>query len=212
MVDSGEISGIGSRIRRYRTENGESANSLAEKLKERFGTGCPSRQMIANLETGQKKDITVTELLQFAQVLGVSPVALICDVEQPWEPADTPTVNGARNQTVYEWFDVHDYQPFQFDENGGAQSAVLPASRRLRALTTDLEAMRDARMQSRDSWDLFKRVAAADARAAKAGYAGNDPAIAETLKEHSTTRKQIAENIKHNLQDRYGMHIPSSES
>lgn len=212
MVDASAISGIGNRIRRYRTENGESANSLAEKLRERFGSGCPSRQMIANLETGQKKDITVTELLQFAQVLGVSPVALICDIEQPWEPSDAPTVNGAGNETVYEWFDVHDYQPFQFDEKGEAVASVLPASRRLRALMTDLEAMRDARMQSQDSWDLFKRVAAADARAIKAGYKGNDPAIAQILKEHSTTRKQKAEKIKHDLQDRYGMHFPSCEA
>lgn len=196
MSSSQEISGIGKRIRKYRTENKESANSLAKKLRAKFGHGSPSRQMITNLETGQKKDITVTELLEFSQVLGVSPVALICDIEQPEEPSDTVTTQAAKNKYICQWFNTDRFLPYIFDANGNATIADTPAANKLRSLMTDLRALKDARKRAYDSYILFKRVLQ--------NKDIKDPDIADWLKQDSTNNTNLADQLTQDLKD-HGM-------
>lgn len=199
MARTIDVSGIGKRLRKYRVENGDSANSLAMKLKDMFGQGSPSRQMITNLETGQKKDVTVTELLQFAQGLGISPVALICDIEQPEDPSDNETTHGAKNKDVCDWFNINRFRPYIFEEDGSITFAETPAANRLRSIASDLRALKDARKKSKDSYDLFKRVVR--------NKEITDPAIADWLKQDSTNNNEVANILTAELKKR-GMRLP----
>jgi transcriptional regulator with XRE-family HTH domain len=59
---------IGERIRWYRTIRGLSARALAD-----LTGGVLTRAVIANLESGRKIDVTVTELVALAEALNVRP-------------------------------------------------------------------------------------------------------------------------------------------
>lgn len=62
---------IGERVRWYRNLRGLSAQDLADRM-----AGTMTRSVIANLEAGRKKDVTVTELTALAQALDVAPLSL----------------------------------------------------------------------------------------------------------------------------------------
>lgn len=70
---------LGERVARYRKLNGWSAEALAER------TGDPSitRDVIANIEYGRRKDIGVTQLWAIASALDVPLVALLAPIDQP---------------------------------------------------------------------------------------------------------------------------------
>jgi transcriptional regulator with XRE-family HTH domain len=67
---------IGERVRRRRDELGWSQNDLADRCAER---GMPSlnRPVLANLEGGRRRYVTVDELLVLGFVLRVTPVTLL---------------------------------------------------------------------------------------------------------------------------------------
>ena len=69
-----------------REARGLSAQQLADRLE---GSGI-TRSMITNLETGRKRDLTSTEVLQIASGLEVSIWALIVDTSNPWGALDIP--------------------------------------------------------------------------------------------------------------------------
>lgn len=51
-----------------------------------------SKTVITNVESGRKRDLTVTELVLLADALGVSPLFLIVDPQHPWEKVDLPGI------------------------------------------------------------------------------------------------------------------------
>lgn len=69
---------IGKRVAKYRQMNGQSAEELAISSGAGF-----SRPVIANIETGRKKELSVSQLLGLAVGLGVSPAALLFDIDDP---------------------------------------------------------------------------------------------------------------------------------
>jgi len=99
---------IGTRLARLREARGLSAQQLADRLE---GSGI-TRSMITNLETGRKRDLTSTEVLQIASGLEVSIWALIVDTSNPWGALDIPGLyNLPSNLTIADavanrWGDV----------------------------------------------------------------------------------------------------------
>ena len=83
--------GVGERISRYRRANKLTAQQLAEAAGEGL-----TRPIIANLESGRRNDISVRQLMAIAVALGVPPVALIYDVERPFEETDVTLRIGTR--------------------------------------------------------------------------------------------------------------------
>lgn len=70
--------GLGDRLAKYRKLSGLSAQKLADR------TGCGlTRGVIANIESGRKKDITVDQLIALSSVLGIPPVALALPLDTP---------------------------------------------------------------------------------------------------------------------------------
>jgi transcriptional regulator with XRE-family HTH domain len=69
---------LGKRIAKYRRENGWSMDELAER------TGLQiKRDVIANIENGRKKDLSVNQLILLAAALEVSPAAILVDIMKP---------------------------------------------------------------------------------------------------------------------------------
>jgi transcriptional regulator with XRE-family HTH domain len=80
-----EFSGVGTRIAQYRKERGLNGDELAR----RAGNGV-TRAVLANIETGRKKDLSIVHLTAVAVALGVPPVALLWDVKQPESSTTIP--------------------------------------------------------------------------------------------------------------------------
>jgi transcriptional regulator with XRE-family HTH domain len=93
--------GLGDRIARYRRLNGWSAQQLADET-----DGAVSRSTIANVETGRREDLTVTQFVAICMALRLPPSALLLDVEKPFEtagiafPGDAPAPFGPEAPVV----------------------------------------------------------------------------------------------------------------
>lgn len=70
--------GIGERVAFYRKLNGFSAADLSTRTH-----GSISKGVIANIETGRKRDLTVDELITISWALGVPPLAIALPIESP---------------------------------------------------------------------------------------------------------------------------------
>lgn len=57
----------------------------ASRLAARAGAGL-TRAMIANIESGRRRDVGVTQLLAIAWALGITPIALILPIDDPDAP------------------------------------------------------------------------------------------------------------------------------
>ncbi|TQS87749.1 XRE family transcriptional regulator [Arthrobacter sp. TS-15] len=94
--------GIGRRIGTFRRREGLSAQDLAED------SGM-SRSVIANIETGRREDITVSELMALSKALRVPPVAILFDVTRPLAPVPAssdgePEIMPMRTIDLVDWF------------------------------------------------------------------------------------------------------------
>lgn len=78
-----------------------------EKLAELAGEGL-TRSIIANLENGRKRDVTVSQLIAISYVLGVNPGSLVFDLFDPY--GETPLIATeiqdvtTQNWLAYDWF------------------------------------------------------------------------------------------------------------
>lgn len=73
---------VGVRLKQLREDRRLTAAQLADLTPG----GAISGTMITNVETGRKRDLTATELVTVAAALQVSPLDLMIDRSQPWEP------------------------------------------------------------------------------------------------------------------------------
>ncbi|WP_153303397.1 helix-turn-helix domain-containing protein [Plantibacter flavus] len=76
------VSLVGRRLAAVRRWRGMTAEQLAEAIPSSDIT----RGVIANVESGRKRDLTATELALVASGLDVSPIALLVDMSSPFEP------------------------------------------------------------------------------------------------------------------------------
>jgi transcriptional regulator with XRE-family HTH domain len=71
---------VGKQVRRYRDLAGMSAQKMADALAE---LGMPiERSVLAGLENGRRKTVSVAEVIAFGKVLGIAPLALIYPVDE----------------------------------------------------------------------------------------------------------------------------------
>lgn len=98
------VSSFGTRLQRYRKALNLSGEELADQIKTSFKSSTLSRSIIANIENGRRKVTKLDEIVQLAKGLSISPLALICDLEQPLLPADNPVFRGMTNYSVSQLF------------------------------------------------------------------------------------------------------------
>ena len=92
---------IGLRLAKYRKWAG---CKNAQELADRIDNPLITKSTIVNLELGKKSDMTISELLLISRALKITPMAFICDLEQPFERS-TDSVNfGLKNGTVVREF------------------------------------------------------------------------------------------------------------
>lgn len=89
MAIKEEPSFAGKRLAAVRASRGYTAAQLAEMSPAEGIT----KTVITNLESGRKRDLTTTELVQLASALNVSPLELIVEVERPWDVVEIPGLN-----------------------------------------------------------------------------------------------------------------------
>lgn len=89
MTEPWEASGIGKRIAAFRKRRGMTARELAEAIH----SDVVSTAVIQNIEAGRKPDLTVSQLLNIARGLGVSPLFLLAPVGRPFEALDLPNLS-----------------------------------------------------------------------------------------------------------------------
>lgn len=78
------------RMKRYRTMAKLSIAKLADYLKREYGELALSENVLTNIELGRKTDISVDATIQIAHALHITPLALICDLEEPFLLSDNP--------------------------------------------------------------------------------------------------------------------------
>ncbi len=107
-----------------------------------------TRSVIANLESGRKDDLMVSQLLAIAQALDVYPVALMVDLFEPDASPDLPSP-GQRLER-YRWEDVLPGQPVE-NEAIDAEATNYSASRWIAGMGA-------SGRQAPDSHKLARRV------------------------------------------------------
>lgn len=95
---SNDIAQIGRLVAYYRGVERLSARQLAEKA----GNGL-TQSVIANLESGRKRDLTTKQLLAVAFVLGVTPADLLFDLRHPYDEVEIATTSDGEPVTVAAW-------------------------------------------------------------------------------------------------------------
>lgn len=93
--------GFGARLSYYRKLAGLSAERLSQRVPM-------SRAVIANIESGRKKDVTIDEMLALAWALDIPPVALALPLDQPNVFVQTASgdarTESARAHAAIDWF------------------------------------------------------------------------------------------------------------
>ncbi|UAJ78627.1 helix-turn-helix transcriptional regulator [Leifsonia sp. ZF2019] len=117
-----DFNGIGQRIASFRKEHGMSA----EKLAEVSGAGL-TRSVVANIESGRRGDIPLSQLLAIAWALGVPPAVLIFDTSRP---RDTIETTGG-DRSIAELLDWMSGWPARGPMNSQTTKSTAASSRRL---------------------------------------------------------------------------------
>ncbi|MCV0334090.1 MAG: helix-turn-helix transcriptional regulator [Microbacterium sp.] len=145
---------------------------------ERLSTRVPmSRAVIANIESGRKRDITIDEMLALAWALDVPPVALALPLEQPnvfvETSRGTQTSTHARAHNVIDWFTS--------GKRPGSAGPTPPQT----IATTRLTMLRDY-------YQTLGRIVQAEARLARNDTTAQWEAI---LTEEIARRDELAEGL-----------------
>ena len=90
MTDIRSTNGIGQRIKALRRQRGFRA---ARDLAAAIPGGNVSVDVLENLESGRKADLSVSQLLNIARALRVPPSLLLAHVTSPGSPLDLPNLS-----------------------------------------------------------------------------------------------------------------------
>jgi len=103
MEEFGQHSGIGHRIRAVRKARGiKSTAELATRIPGRLISGA----VLRNIEAGVKTDISISQLLNIARALRVSPIFLLATIRDPNSKLDIPSLSQDFDQmTAIEFYD-----------------------------------------------------------------------------------------------------------
>lgn len=108
---------IAKRLRELRERRGITAEQLSERMRD---VGVPfDKSVVANLETGRRRFVTVQELLALAHILDVAPVHLLLPIDNEAAAyAYTPN-RTAEVWKVREWVRGHPYAAAPYIGLGG---------------------------------------------------------------------------------------------
>lgn len=105
------VSSFGDRVQRYRKRSKLTGEALAKKMNAEYGEGTATRSLIADIENDRRKNIDFDLIIQLAHCIQMSPLALICDLEQPFMLSDNPVFQGRTNAGVARIFLANFSQP-----------------------------------------------------------------------------------------------------
>lgn len=86
------------RVKRYRTMREKTVKQLAEDVKQYMPA---SESLIKKIENDNGRTVTLTDVLVLTKVLDIPPIALIVDLDQPFEPCDIAPYQGMLNYRVF---------------------------------------------------------------------------------------------------------------
>lgn len=145
MTDFLAQSGIGNRIQAIRKEHGiRSAKDLADAIPSENVT----EAIVQNIEAGRKQDLSVSQLLNIAKALNVTPIFLLTPIGRPTAGLDIANLSSS--------FDGMTVVEFDAWISGEAQGAYLWTTAAERSERAQLQAMRDLYQMTRER----KRLAA----------------------------------------------------
>ena len=130
---------IGHRIRSIRKERGiKSTADLAALIPG----GSMSGAVLRNIEAGVKTDLSVSQLLNIARALGVSPIFLLASIRDPDSRLDLPNLSD----------DLREMSAFEFDEwlSGGSDWIHDWTSVQDQSERNQLRAMRELERQAKE--------------------------------------------------------------
>ena len=90
MAEPGKTSGIGQRIKELRRRRGYRSTT---ELAERVLGGNVTAAVLENIESGRKADLSVSQLLNIARALRVTPAYLLADITTPGSSLDLPNLS-----------------------------------------------------------------------------------------------------------------------
>ena len=91
-------------MKRYRTELKLSIPKLARTLKEEYGDLAISENVLTNIELGRKADISMEQIVEISHGLRITPLALICDLEQPFLISENPVFGAQTKSSICRLF------------------------------------------------------------------------------------------------------------
>ncbi|MDY7543026.1 MULTISPECIES: helix-turn-helix transcriptional regulator [unclassified Cryobacterium] len=132
MTDFRTETSIGTRIQAVRKHRGiRTTKELADKIPG----GNVTEAVLQNIEAGRKSDLSVSQLLNIAKALGVSPLFLLAPVGRPTSTLDLPNLGDA-----FEGMTVVEFDAWISGETDGAYRWTTTDERSERA---QLQAMRE---------------------------------------------------------------------
>ena len=139
MTDKRSTTGIGQRIKTLRRERGFKA---ARDLADAIPGGNVSVDVLENLESGRKADLSVSQLLNIARALRVPPSLLLASVTSPSSTLDLPNLS--------EDFDTMSAGEFDAWFSGISGSDHRAADATERMAVAELESYRNLRRLQRE--------------------------------------------------------------
>ena len=149
-VLSSPSQGIGARLAKYRRIAGFSAQTLS-----RVTGGKISRGTIARIETGERKDVTIDEVVTLSLALGISPIALILPLETPYEDVTLgegqwASVIGLANWFQGNYFELNSYIDLEGDyENIYGTPATLASETILQGIMEFDSTLKDDSLETK---------------------------------------------------------------
>ncbi|TFB93190.1 helix-turn-helix transcriptional regulator [Cryobacterium sp. HLT2-28] len=106
---------LGGRIAAFRKARGFSST---DQLAAAIGEGKMSGPVLRNIESGRKGDLSVSQLLNIAWALKVSPLLLLAPLGRPADPLDLPNLVSSLQRTSIaefdKWVSMHTQGRFEF--------------------------------------------------------------------------------------------------
>lgn len=126
---------IGERIRRYRQMNKMSAQKLAD------AAGL-TRSIVANIESGRRSDLLLSELMALSDALRVPPAALMFPVETPFSPAPLSQHGETVAQAIENFVGLGGSEYWDATAAGELTSDLLTIGRMVAASRSRLDSIR----------------------------------------------------------------------
>lgn len=171
-------SGIGNRIHAIRKQHGiRSAKDLADLIPGNNVT----ESILQNIEAGRKHDLSVSQLLNIAKALRVTPIFLLTPIGRPWAELDIANLSSS--------FDGMTVVEFDAWISGAEHGAYRWSTNDERVERNQLQAMRELHAQIRERKRLTTNLEIERTLDAQAGEIA-------TAQEWDTTEERLAESTR----------------